>query len=115
MCAENLDWLVAVALDELLARLGRHRGIGVGLADPFRMGDLDAVMNPGGGCPRAVRGSPACWRVRPAPRDQPRLPGAPSLRSASESRDCRRTSTSGPIRASTSCTSPWERAAPSAR
>src|ERR1700737_69858 len=66
MCAENLDWLVAVALDELLARLGRHRGIGVELADPFGMGDLDWMMNHVAGDHRvlAVRGNPHAGMAR---------------------------------------------------
>src|SRR6202011_4066076 len=66
MCAEDLDWLVAVALDELLARLGRHRGVGGELADPFGMGDLDRMMNQVAGDHRvlAARGNPHAGMAR---------------------------------------------------
>src|SRR5690242_5602919 len=45
MGSDDVHGLVAVALDELPARFRGHRWVGIELAYPFRMGDLDRMVD----------------------------------------------------------------------
>src|SRR5580698_11330224 len=58
--SDYADRLVAVALDEGLARFTTHRGIGVELADPVGMSDLNRMVDhvAGDDCVLSARRNP---------------------------------------------------------